>query len=208
VSPVTAPQSLLLVRHGRTAANAGGLLLGRHDPPLDERGMEEAEALGRELRSGRFGEIDTVVSSPLLRTRQTAAAIGLPVVVDDRLIELDYGTLEGTPLSEVSAETWREWRSDVDFAPPDGESHAQLGRRVRAACEQWTGPDATPAGQGSVVFVSHVSPIKAAVAWALGVGDEIAWRMHLDTASITRVIHRGPVPALQLFNDTAHLPPR
>jgi broad specificity phosphatase PhoE len=204
-TPSAPPPPLLLVRHGRTAANASGLLLGRHDPPLDDRGLDEAAALGRELRSGRFGELGTVVCSPLLRTRQTAEAIGLPVVVDERLIELDYGSFEGLPLAEVSADTWRQWRDDADFAPPGGESHAALGRRVRAACEEWTraigeAPDA------SVVLVSHVSPIKAAIAWALGVGDEIAWRMHLDTASISRVVHRGPVPALQLCNDTAHLP--
>lgn len=193
---------LLLVRHGRTASNARGVLLGRADPPLDERGALEAAALGAALASGRFGEIAAVVSSPLLRTRQTAEAIGLPVTVDERLIELDYGEFEGVPLTSIDAETWQRWRSDVHFAPPDGESLAALGQRVRAACVDWA---ERPLGPGAVVLVSHVSPIKAGVAWALGVGDEVAWRTHLDTASITRVIRRRTGPVLSLFNDTAHL---
>jgi broad specificity phosphatase PhoE len=193
---------LLLVRHGRTASNASGVLLGRADPPLDERGVVEAAALGRALASGRFGEIAAIISSPLLRTRQTAEAIGSSVTVDDRLIELDYGEFEGVPLTSIGADMWQQWRSDIEFAPPGGESLAALGERVRAACTDWA---ARPLGPGAVVLVSHVSPIKAGVAWALGVGDEVAWRTHLDTASITRVIHRRTGPVLSLFNDTAHL---
>lgn len=198
--PVDRP--LLLVRHGRTASNASGLLLGRADPPLDERGIVEAAAVGAMLRSGRLGEIAAIVTSPLLRTRQTAEAIGGPIEVDERLIELDYGEFEGVPLTEIPPATWAEWRSDVDFAPPGGESLAELGTRVRDACVDWS---TRPLGPGAVVLVSHVSPIKAAVAWALGAGDGVAWRTHLDTASISRVIHRRTGPVLSLFNDTAHL---
>ena len=56
-----------------------------------------------------------------------------------------------------------------------------------------------------VVVVSHVSPIKAAVAWALGVGTEAGWRTHLDTASITRVVIGPHGPLLRSFNETGHL---
>jgi broad specificity phosphatase PhoE len=58
---------------------------------------------------------------------------------------------------------------------------------------------------GEVVVVSHVSPIKAAVAWALGVGDEVAWRTFVGLASITRIglTERGPL--LRTFNEMAHL---
>jgi broad specificity phosphatase PhoE len=60
---------------------------------------------------------------------------------------------------------------------------------------------------GDVVVVSHVSPIKAAAAWALGVGDEVAWRMYVAQASITRIGVGGPggLPSLRSFNETAHL---
>ena len=67
---------LILVRHGRTAANASGELLGRRDPALDEEGRSQALAIGRAL-----DHVDRVVSSPLRRCRETAEAIGQPVVL-------------------------------------------------------------------------------------------------------------------------------
>jgi broad specificity phosphatase PhoE len=187
---------LIVVRHGQTAANAAGRLLGRADPPLTETGLEQATALAAAL-----GPVDRVISSPLLRARQTAAALGQPVEVDERWTELDYGIYDGRPPAEVPAELWDRWRTDPDYTPPEGESLAALGRRVRAACE-----DVAAAAAGSdIVVVTHVSPIKAAVAWALGVGDEVAWRMFVGLASITRlgVGERGAV--LRSFNEVAHL---
>ena len=78
---------------------------------------------------------------------------------------------------------WAAWRADSTWSPPGGESLAALGVRVRAAC---AGLVDEAAGR-DVVVVTHVSPIKAAVAWALGVGDEVAWRMWVAPASITRI---------------------
>jgi broad specificity phosphatase PhoE len=184
---------LVLVRHGRTTANATGLLLGRADPPLDEVGVAQAAALASVVAGAR-----RVVCSPLRRARETAAALGLPVEVDERWIELDYGDFDGRPLAEVPAEVWAQWRADVAFAPPGGESLAALGERVRAACDEL----ADEAAQGDVVVVSHVSPIKAAVAWALGVGDELSWRLHVAPASVTRIAVRDGRGVLTAFNWT------
>lgn len=184
---------LVLVRHGRTAANAGGLLLGRADPPLDEHGRAQAAALAAAVAGAR-----RVVCSPLRRARETAAALELPVEVDERWIELDYGELDGRPITDVPADLWRRWRADVGFAPPGGESLAALGRRVRAACDEL----AAEAAEADVVVVSHVSPIKAAVAWALGTGDELSWRLHVAPASVTRVEVRDGWGVLTAFNWT------
>jgi len=206
--------SLLLARHGRTEANARGVLLGREDPPLDETGEAQAAALAGALGSGRFGQVVAVVSSPLRRTMRTAehiaAVAGVGVQIDERLIELDYGEFEGMPVGGLPQETWLEWQTDVDFRPPGGETLAELGARVRECCVEWAdlvgARSAEPGGAGAnVVLVSHVSPIKAAVAWALDAGDDLAWRAHLDPASLTRVLLRGGRPALGLFNETAHL---
>ena len=57
------------------------------------------------------------------------------------------------------------------------------------------------------MVVSHVSPIKAAVTWALGVDPIAGWRTHLDAASISRVIFRAQGPLLRTFNETGHLGP-
>ena len=191
---------IVLVRHGRTAANASGLLLGRADPELDAEGQLQAARLAEAL-SGE--QVARVVSSPLVRCRQTAAAVagalGVPVEVDDRWIELDYGELDGTATASIPPETWAKWMADVAWAPPGGESLARLGERVRVACDELARES------DDVVVVSHVSPIKAAVAWALGVGDEVAWRLFLAPASMTRIAASGSRRSLHAFNQTTHL---
>jgi broad specificity phosphatase PhoE len=187
---------LILVRHGQTTANAKGLLLGRLDPELTETGRVQARAIARAL-----GPVDRVISSPLQRARATAEALGRPVEIDERWIEIDYGSYDGVPLSEVPAELWEAWRRDPGFRPPGGESLTEVGDRVRVACEEL----ADDASRRQVVVVSHVSPIKAAVAWALGVGDNVAWRMFLDVGAICRVQTGSRGPSLRSYNDTSHL---
>ena len=189
---------LIVVRHGRTEANASGLLVGRRvDPPLDDLGRRQAASLASVVAGAT-----RVVCSPLLRTRETADALGLPVAVDERWIELDYGELDGVPMSEVPATTWATWRADLGWCPPGGESLAALAERVRGACEAL----AEEAATSDVVVVTHVSPIKAAVAWALGAVPEITWRMYSAPASVTRISITGATPSLHTYNETAHLP--
>ena len=186
---------LIVVRHGRTEQNRTRCLLGRLDVDLDETGVAQAQLLAE-----RVGPVDRIVSSPLARCRQTAAAWAAPVEVDDRFVELDYGALDGTPLDQIPRETWASWRDDLDFTPPGGESIRALGARVRHACEELV----EAARAGDVLVVTHVSPVKAIVAWALGVGDDIAWRMFVAPASITLVdVSRGP--SLHAFNRCDHL---
>lgn len=187
---------LIVVRHGRTEANAARRLLGHLDLPLDELGQLQAEAL-----VATVGRVDRVVSSPLLRTRQTAAGFDAPVSVDDRLIELDYGDYDGWSLSDVPPSIWQRWREDPDFAPPGGESLAALRVRVEDAL----GELADQARSEVVVVVTHVSPIKAAVTWALGVGDEVVWRLFVSPASITRIAVAEGRPVLTSFNEVGHL---
>jgi broad specificity phosphatase PhoE len=188
---------LFLVRHGQTAENARGLLLGRLDPELSEVGQRQAVALADMIPPGA-----RVISSPLQRARQTADAFGRPVVVDERWIELDYGTLDGCRPEELGDDVWRRWRADPGFVPPGaGESLLTLGKRVRAACDEVT----AEAAERDVVVVTHVSPIKAAIAWALGVGEEIAWRMFVRDGSLARIRIDRNGPALLSFNER---PPR
>jgi len=189
---------LIIVRHGRTASNAAGVFLGRADPPLDATGETQADAVAALLEgAGR------VITSPLVRARQTAKRIadrsGVGVEVDDRFIELDYGQWDERPLVDVSAAEWEEWHNDLTFAPPGGESLEALGRRVRVGLDELV----TDAGQRDVVVVTHVSPLKAAIAWSLGVGDEIVWRMFVSPAAICRIdVSRGR-PSLHSFGESA-----
>jgi broad specificity phosphatase PhoE len=193
---------IFVVRHGRTTANAEGLLLGRLDPDLDEEGRRQAAAMGKLLATDLAGRDVRIVCSPLLRTRSTATAVaealgGPDIVVDERWIELDYGELDGVAMASVPAETWEVWRTDAEFCPDGGECLSNLGRRVRTACDELA---ATP---GTVVVVTHVSPIKAAVSWALGVDDLVAWRMYVAPGSLTRLAFDARGPSLRSFNQLA-----
>jgi broad specificity phosphatase PhoE len=190
---------LYLVRHGQTTWNASGLLLGRADPPLTSLGEGQAAAVAAWL-GPVLAEGARVISSPLARARATASAFGLPVEVDERWVELDYGSYDGVPLADVPASVWAEWRADAGFTPPGGESLAAVGTRVREACEALR----VEAAAGDVVVVSHVSPIKAAVAWAVDAPDTSSFRMHLDVAAVSRIaIMPDGRPVLRTFNETA-----
>jgi probable phosphoglycerate mutase len=188
---------LILVRHGRTAANAAGLLQGRLDNPLDDIGEAQAVATAAAL-----GRVDRVITSPLQRARSTAEAIGGDVVVDERWVELDYGLFDGQAQGDLAADVWDHWRADPEYAPPGGESLAELDRRVAAALDELS----HDAQHRDIVVVSHVSPIKAAIAWAVGstVGV-MSWRCRLDVASICRIAVTPRGPVMISFNETAHL---
>ncbi len=188
--------TLFVIRHGRTTANASGLLLGRADPELDDVGRRQAQQIAHALPN----DVE-VYSSPLRRTMQTAAAISDDVTVDDRLIELDYGAFDLQPMGDIEPEVWAQWRSDPGFRPPEGETLLELADRVGALFDELS----PSLAQRNIAVVTHVSPIKAAMAWALGVGIEVSWRSMVGQASITRIEVSAHGPSLHAFNDTHHL---
>lgn len=193
---------IAFVRHGQTELNRGGRLQGRIDAPLSDHGLEQAAALARGLASE---PVARVLSSPLRRARDTAAAIaarhGLVVEVDDRLIEIDYGSWDGLALTDVSPDDWASWRNDPDFAPPGGERLSDVTARVLSFCADVLADDL-------VVAVSHVSPIKAAVCGALRVDERVTWRMQLEVASVTRIGRRPDGSAYLIsFNDASLVKP-
>ncbi len=135
-----------LARHGQTALNADGRLRGLSDPPLDEVGRAEAARLASELA----GYAPTVViSSPLQRALSTAEAIGraagIPVVVEKRLNDRDYGPWTGHPRTEVE-----ERFGSVDQAPGVEPATAVAGRALAA----WT-ELTSEYHDGPLVMVSH-----------------------------------------------------
>ncbi|MBA3604850.1 MAG: histidine phosphatase family protein [Actinomycetota bacterium] len=185
---------LILVRHGRTRLNAIGRLQGRLDEPLDDVGRAQAVAT-----AARVGPVDELIASPLVRATETAAAFGIPFETDERWIELSYGVYEGVPHADVPSEAWDHWKMDPSFVPEGGESLTTLDQRVRGACQELQ----ERASSRTIAIVTHVSPIKSAVAWALGVGIEISWRAHLSHASICRIDMRRDGPVLFTFNESA-----
>jgi broad specificity phosphatase PhoE len=190
---------LILVRHGQTSANAAGLLQGHMDLPLDDDGRIQAMRTGAHIRENFPNAL--IVSSPLLRAVQTAQAMSGDVEIDNRFIELDYGSWDGVAMSEIDPVQWAKWRHDSDFRPPGGESLVELEQRVKPALEQLR----TQAQQRDVVVVSHVSPIKCAVTWALDVESHVTWRFHLDRASVCRIAVTPRGLSVLSLNEVGHL---
>ena len=190
---------IVLIRHGQTVTNAQRLLVGRSDPELTDLGRRQARAL-RPLLDG----VESVWTSPLRRARDTAA-LALPhlsVEIVNDFIEVDYGALDGQPLSAVSEHQWRVFESDHGVALGGGESLASVDERVHARLDELLHDSQSllHSHHRHLAIVSHVSPIKSAATWALGVDGAAAWRTRLDNGSITVIGMRDTSPSLVRFN--------
>lgn len=143
-------------------------------------------------------------TSPLRRARRTAdlALPGFDAVVKESFIEVDYGELDGQPLSALTAEHWRDFEHGHETAFGGGESLAQVDRRVHRELDTLLEDPASllHADDRHLVIVSHVSPVKSAVAWALGSSPSTAWRTRIDNGSLTVIGTRGATPRLIRFN--------
>jgi probable phosphomutase (TIGR03848 family) len=184
---------VILVRHGRTQANASGILAGwTPGVHLDDQGIVQVGTAAERLRPL---SLSAIVTSPLERTVQTAEALDAAqrkppgVQLDERLGECRYGTWTNRPLAELAkTPLWRtvqERPSAVTF--PEGESLPAMQARALAAVHEWNdrlGDKATYA------MVSHGDVIKAIVADALGVHLDQFQRIVVDPASVS-VIRYG-----------------
>ena len=197
---------LLLLRHGETPLSVQRRFSGRGDPALTERGLAQARAAAGRLSTY---DVTAVVSSPLQRARQTAQAVadavGLEVTVDEGFVETDFGDWEGQTFAEIQRQWPAEmsaWLASPDVGPPGGESFTATFARVRAA------RDKLLAGYpgGTVVVVSHVTPIKTLLMDALDAPSTALYRIHLDPASLSSTEWWPDGPAVvRLVNDTGHL---
>jgi len=192
--------TIVLIRHGRTTANAAGVLAGwTPGVLLDPAGVDQVTAL-----AGRLAAVPlaVMVTSPLERCRQTTELLlaprtqPTPVTVDDRLGECRYGSWTGRSLRELARE--RHWRvvqrqpSAAVFPGEDGESLAEMSARAVAAVRQIAAgldADVGPLAVGAIV--SHGDVIKAILADALGMHLDLFQRIHVDTASVS-IVHYSP----------------
>jgi broad specificity phosphatase PhoE len=137
---------LYLLRHGETAWNTERRMQGRRNSDLTERGRAQALAMGRALKAelAREPAPTLFLRSPLGRVRETSLIVGRELGLDPsqwrddpRLAELSYGAWEGFSWDEIEVgqpNALADWRADPhNFCPPDGESHADLRRRIEAA---------------------------------------------------------------------------
>ncbi len=200
--------TLVLVRHGRTPANAGGRLAGRTPGVhLDDIGREQAARVGRRLAGVA---VVRVVASPLERTVETAKALmvgrtdGLRLRRDRGLIEVGYGSWAGRPLAELAAEPlWQTVQSHPSGAAfPEGESLADVQHRAVASVRRHDREVAAEHGADAVwVVVSHADVIKAVLADALGLHLDQFQRIVVDTASVSIVRYTAERPYVLRIND-------
>ncbi|MFC8190678.1 MSMEG_4193 family putative phosphomutase [Cellulomonas sp. NPDC057328] len=190
--------TVLLVRHGRTAANTAGVLAGRTaGVRLDAVGRTQAGRAGARLAGVPLA---AVVTSPLERCRQTARALvaahdpAPPVTVDAALTECDYGRWQGRALADLASEPlWSVVQTQPSAAVfPGGESLRAMQARAVAAVRRHDAAVEAEHGPGAVwVAVSHGDVLKAVLADALGMHLDLFQRITVGPASVS-VVRYGP----------------
>jgi probable phosphomutase (TIGR03848 family) len=197
--------TVILLRHGRTTANAGGVLAGwTPGVRLDDGGRAQAEAVAARLAPVPLA---AVVSSPLERCTETAGAVltrrQLELRTDDRLGEARYGDWTGRTIKDLAKQPlWKvvqQHPSAAVFSGPEGEGLAQTQARAVAAVREWNaalGPEAV------WLACSHGDVIKAILADALGLHLDQFQRIVVDPASISVVTYTETRPFVLRMNDT------
>ena len=198
--------TLLLIRHGRTDANANGVLAGRTPGVvLDEVGISTTKSLASRLEAVKIAQ---VVSSPLERTLETAEILfGKHVVVasEDRLLECDYGDWQGANLSELSVhELWPVVQQRPDeMIFPNGESMNDMSRRACQAAREWDAKLTSEHGDKVVwAAVSHGDVIKAICAEAMGLPLRKFQSLLIEPASVSVIHYSESGSAVSKLNDT------
>lgn len=198
--------TVLLVRHGRTTANADGVLAGwTPGVHLDEAGREQATRLGERLAAV---PLTAVVTSPLERTVETADLMtagreGITRHVDDRVGECRYGDWTGQSLKVLAKDPlWKVVQghpSAAVFPGPEGEPMAQMQHRAVTAIREW---NARLGDEATYAVVSHGDVIKAILADALGMHLDQFQRLRVDPASVSVVQYTPMRPFVERTNDT------
>jgi len=184
---------IVLVRHGATDWNLEHRCQGSSDRDLSAVGVRQAEDLAVQLRAENIGAI---YASDLKRARRTAEAIGqahhLPVIIEERIRELDHGKLEGLTFSEIKAnfgEFLTRWRTEpAELQVPGGE------RLIDVAERAWIGLNEIVTRHGSsenIVVVSHNFPIVGVVCKITGTHLNDYRKFHLDPCGVSRLHCNG-----------------
>ena len=201
--------TLYVVRHGETDHNRRRLMQGRRiDAPLNERGAEQARALG-----ARFARVtlDAIHVSPLARAQQTAYEVirlhpGVPVHIEPDLAEMSWGEMEGRSIDEVADELravaaeWRHGRFDRKVG--GGESILDVQARAQRVIDRLLA-----ARQGQpVLVVTHGRFLRVFLAMALDQGNPSRMdRFEHANTGVYRLVHDGVGFTNDLVNCIAHL---
>lgn len=202
--------TILLIRHGETPWNAERRLQGHIDIPLNERGLQQAAALGQALA----GEpLAAVLSSDLQRARQTAQAVAelqhLPVQTDALLRERCYGAFEGLLYADIAARyphEYAQWQSrQIDAVMPSGERQAESFRqfyaRANGAIARW----AQQYDGQTIALVAHGGVLECAYRAAVGMSLDSPRDFQVRNASVNRFSHADGKLHLVHWGNIEHL---
>lgn len=205
--------TLILVRHGRTTANASGTLAGRTPGVrLDETGAAQATRTGERLAPVPLA---LAVTSPLERCRQTTKAIlgardgaaaEVEVVTERGLTECDYGEWQGHKIRELAKEKlWKTVQAQPSAVVfPGGESMPAMQARAIAAVRRHDAAVQSAHGDAGVwLAVSHGDVIKSIIADALGMHLDLFQRINVDPASVSIIRYTEARPFVLATNTHA-----
>lgn len=203
---MAARSRLLLVRHAQSTFNAEHRIQGQLDPPLSDLGRQEAELVATRFRDA---EVAGFYTSPLRRTRETAAAVGRALGREPEpepgLMEIGLGSWEGRTGAELERdepERWKEWSTSSSWdLVPDGEGRVPFTNRVSTTLRRlWARHP-----EGDVVCVTHGGVVQVALHWAIGRIPEGQFPFRIENASISVLGTVGGRLVIAGANDTAHL---
>jgi probable phosphoglycerate mutase len=187
---------LALLRHGPTDWNAAGRIQGHTDIPLSDAGLAKMAALRLPLAVTR------IYTSPMLRARQTAEALGLPApIFDARLMEQNWGLWEGLTRDEILARDGEDAfvkagsNQGEAFRPGGGESTGELHARVASFLMD------VAQGEGDAVAVAHLGVLRAAYTLATGWDLSTPMPLDLDVSKIlVLALNRDGAPKIEQLN--------
>jgi phosphoserine phosphatase len=208
---------LVLVRHGETEHNAGGITLGRADVPLNDRGLTQARALASLAGHSHShiladaSAIGAVYASPLQRATATAQpladALSLDITAEPLLIEMEIGELEGMPFQQMRErypDFLRQWLSDevADARMPAGETLAEVQDRAWQAVNEMGARHE----DGTVVAVTHNFVLLSLLCRVLNLPLSKFRGLRQDLAAVSLIDLSGPAVRVVTLNDRCHLP--
>jgi len=179
---------LILIRHGETEWNVTGRYQGQADPPLNEKGMEQAHALPDILRPL---ELDLLFTSSLKRAAQTAEVVAdvlkIPLYYDGRLVEIHQGDWQTRLRAEIEAlypELFRRWESEPwQVTPPGGEHLSAVQERVNDFLDEVLAKHA-----GSCIgLVTHRIPIALIKLRFQNLDRDIVRTLHLPNIHVEEI---------------------
>jgi len=183
---------IAVIRHGPTEWSVARRFAGSIDLPLTDAGREATRAARARIDAARF---DEVISSPLVRARETAELLGAAPRIDERLRERDYGEFEGLTTAEIRERVpgWNVWADDV----PGGESLADFTARVDAVVAELRERES-----GAVLLVTHAHWMRLFAARWLGLGPEGAALFRASELGLTRLGWERENPVMLTWNCT------